>query len=585
MPKSLAGKIQKITPKLNPTESAFSYAINISPDEEDSINKRGHLYAVFELIDTTKYETELTIKLLKDILGRSYYHSENASPIQALEKAISDVREDILHLQEAEGEKDPNEETLAQNEKVELNIIASVLWAGVLYTVKHGSGEVSVIRGGDFKSIEMIKEGNYSVATGMIKKEDVVVLSTQKFAEKFPPKKLLRLTGEETKNLSPTESCIMIKFEPLENTNNEAQVEAHFGKGVKNPSLMQKGRATFKKMLKKRGALTIKEGITAIGIKKPRKINKKAFSKGITIMLGIALLVTIVYTQNLPSLNFRKNDTVKVISPEGTSKTEVSSENEESKEVVTEESLPTEVFYDLRIVNPQADPISLNIIEDKIYSLDKNGDLLVSDIKTPKFAKIPNTKFEKAVLVKNKGKELFINGETSIKDYNPQEAKTGETIVKETGVFFPYLNALYQIEGDAVKKYTIGDDTGEGAVWAESEDFVGAKDMAISVSIYVLTKSDGIVRYTSGVKDIFNIRGMETEFKNAVKLDTNWDWKNMYVADAGNNRIVVLTKEGNFVKEIKNETGEWENIRSIAISEDERKLFVLDGTRVFEVSL
>jgi len=377
----------------------------------------------------------------------------------------------------------------------------------------------------------------------------------------------------------------MIKFEPLENTNNEAQVEAHFGKGVKNPSLMQKGRATFKKMLKKRGALTIKEGITAIGIKKPRKINKKAFSKGITIMLGIALLVTIVYTQNLPSLNFRKNDTVKVISPEGTSKTEVSSENEESKEVVTEESLPTEVFYDLRIVNPQADPISLNIIEDKIYSLDKNGDLLVSDIKTPKFAKIPNTKFEKAVLVKNKGKELFINGETSIKDYNPQEAKTGETIVKETGVFFPYLNALYQIEGDAVKKYTIGDDTGEGAVWAESEDFVGAKDMAISVSIYVLTKSDGIVRYTSGVKDIFNIRGMETEFKNAVKLDTNWDWKNMYVADAGNNRIVVLTKEGNFVKEIKNETGEWENIRSIAISEDERKLFVLDGTRVFEVSL
>ncbi|HDQ88582.1 MAG TPA: hypothetical protein ENN92_00315, partial [candidate division WWE3 bacterium] len=296
MPKTLVGKTQKIKGNLNPTEKKFSNAISISPDEEESISKRGHLYAIFNLQDTTSYETELTTKLIKDILGRSYYHSENASPIQALEKAIVDVKEDILHLQEEDSLEGIDEEDSKIRTKVELNIVASVLWSGVLYTVKHGKGKVFVVRGGEFKDIEMIKEGNFSVATGVVKKEDVVVLATEQFSAKFPPKKLLKLNPAEAESLNPEECCLMIKFEAPEGREDESTEES-FGKKVNKPSFLKEGINKVKSIISNSKRKSVKDGVTAIGFKKPFKINRKKLSLGTTLLLGLGLIGAIIYTQ------------------------------------------------------------------------------------------------------------------------------------------------------------------------------------------------------------------------------------------------------------------------------------------------
>ena len=48
----------------------------------------------------------------------------------------------------------------------------------------------------------------------------------------------------------------------------------------------------------------------------------------------------------------------------------------------------------------------------------------------------------------------------------------------------------------------------------------------------------------------------------------------------------LFIKDGKFVKEIKSTTGkDWDDLKNIGVSDDEKKMFVLSGSKVYEVSL
>lgn len=582
---ALVGKIQKIEPILNETETSFSGTIAITPDERESINKKGYLYAVFEILSKTPQEPTLAFKLIKDILGRSYYHSENISPIQALEKAILEVQKDVA-LWGAESQEN---EVFKKSEEIRLNIIASVLWAGVLYTVRFGDGSVAIMRGGSFKEAGLISEGNFSVATGMTKKEDVLILSTKDFSQKFSYQKLLEFTSEDVASLNPTECCLMIKLETDKTLVEEMQINENFGKNEKKPKFLTiLGKFTKKLAQMYEGKKKI-PGIQEIGQKQHRETNKKPVSIAITIILVFALIMEITRSQNTSDIDGVK-ETSKTGKAPDVQKSEPRPENKggkENKESKEQEKTQKEIFYDLKITNPKANPISLDILDNKIYVMDKNGDLYTSDLNTPHFTKVANTKFENPSIIRVKENEIFIKNDVSIKNYSPETQTTKETIVGKGTVFYPYLSYIYQIEGSEIKKYEIeGANEKEGVIWAENQDFQNAKDMAISVSIYILTKDNELVRYTSGVKEVnFRIKGLDTKLKDSSGLKTNWDWENLYIVDSGNGRVVILNKNGDFVKELKGQNEGWADLRSVTVTNVEDRMFVLDGTRIFEIKL
>jgi DNA-binding beta-propeller fold protein YncE len=71
-----------------------------------------------------------------------------------------------------------------------------------------------------------------------------------------------------------------------------------------------------------------------------------------------------------------------------------------------------------------------------------------------------------------------------------------------------------------------------------------------------------------------------------VDLVAKEDFKHLYIADKDNSRIVVLDLAGNFVKQFKyTNSVEWGDLKSIAVSSDEKMLYVLNGTKVYEISL
>ena len=92
MNKKLSIKVQKISSPLPLSASAFSNAVIINPEDTTALLKKGALYAIFDVKANSNFDVLLTTKVVNDILHESYFMSETISPIQALEKAVLDVK-------------------------------------------------------------------------------------------------------------------------------------------------------------------------------------------------------------------------------------------------------------------------------------------------------------------------------------------------------------------------------------------------------------------------------------------------------------------------------------------------------------
>ena len=564
MAKKLTAKTQQIKSKLAPTEKEFSDIIICIPEEEeeDLENRKGRLYGIYSLKDETPYETSLLTKLITDTLKQSYYQSENASPIQALEKAIVDTKERVLRLNDS------------KDVQTTLDLVVTVLWGNVFYVVKNGRGEIYIVRGGNFKKIETIKERSFSVATGIVKKDDVVVLTTEDFAKKFPPKKLLKLNPGELDGLEPNEGCLMIKFDMEESESTEEII--NFGLDTKGKNPLKMGADKMKKLLNKKESKDKDTGITNLNFKNMKRPNKRLKFAGLALVF-LAFLGTIFWTIKKDKSSNEEKTAVETM--------EKADENtQEVVEVTPSENMEgSEVFYNLKIADTTADPKYIETIDGKIYVADASGAIYTSEIEIAKFERMPGAGYENIKGLNTLEKELYVAENTGFSVYSSENEDTTNYPIETRDVFVPYLGAIYQVEGNEIRKYPLDTENTEGVLWAQADDFQNAKDMSISISIYLLAERGEIVRYTSGIKENFEISGMEKALENPVALKTKWDLENMYVVDSGNSRVVVLTKDGEFVKEFVNNN--WTDLKDIAVSLDETQAFVLDGSKVYLVTL
>jgi len=73
MAKKLTAKIQKLNPKLPQFSNILSGCINIEPETQEILLKKGTVYAVFEITGDSNFNTEFVNKVINDILRDSYY--------------------------------------------------------------------------------------------------------------------------------------------------------------------------------------------------------------------------------------------------------------------------------------------------------------------------------------------------------------------------------------------------------------------------------------------------------------------------------------------------------------------------------
>lgn len=153
-----------------------------------------------------------------------------------------------------------------------------------------------------------------------------------------------------------------------------------------------------------------------------------------------------------------------------------------------------------------------------------------------------------------------------------------------------YAERLYILDAQAGKIYRLLP-TGEGYT-AGGEDYfstpthiAGVQDFAIDGHVYLLFPDGRLLRYYQGEQEGFNV---ETTFSTPTAIYTTDKLQHLYIADAGNKRIVVLDKDGKFIAQLvpgEGYTVDFTTLRDIFITEDEKTIYILTSTGLWRAPL
>ena len=117
-------------------------------------------------------------------------------------------------------------------------------------------------------------------------------------------------------------------------------------------------------------------------------------------------------------------------------------------------------------------------------------------------------------------------------------------------------------------------------------DLSNAVDMTIDGHIYLLYRHGEIKKFLGGEPALFQLTGLDIPLNNPTAIYTAPDdqAQYLYVADAGNQRIVQLTKDGQFIRQFKprlEDEAIFNDLRSIYVDEISGKMFILNGSSLY----
>ncbi len=158
---------------------------------------------------------------------------------------------------------------------------------------------------------------------------------------------------------------------------------------------------------------------------------------------------------------------------------------------------------------------------------------------------------------------------------------------KELGGFGTYLGNMYVADRkDGIIKYVpVGSNFSKSAYFSSgsSVDLSQAQSLAIDGSLWILTKSGQINKFTKGNQDNFSISGLTTPFSGPTQIFTTVDGNNLYILDSANSRVVVLSKNGAF--QIAYVADAFKNASIIDVLEGDKKIYALSGNTLWEIDM
>lgn len=152
--------------------------------------------------------------------------------------------------------------------------------------------------------------------------------------------------------------------------------------------------------------------------------------------------------------------------------------------------------------------------------------------------------------------------------------------------FAAYHGNLYILDKKAgILKYVASTDG-----YSQSDYFSDAKPdlslstgMAIDGSVWIVMADGRILKYTKGQAESFSVKGMDKLFNRPSSIVTDVDSTNLYILDSGNNRLVVVSKDGNFKKSYS--AAAFANARAIAVNEKTSTVYFLSQDKLLKIAL
>ena len=156
-----------------------------------------------------------------------------------------------------------------------------------------------------------------------------------------------------------------------------------------------------------------------------------------------------------------------------------------------------------------------------------------------------------------------------------------------------YNGNLYITDGQAgqVWRYRPGQNGYENAPEGyfpegKTVDMDGLQEMAIDGNIWLLFSDNRLLKFLGGVQQPFELSGLPDPMSAPSSMTVMQAGDKLYVADAGNARILEFDKNGNFQRQLWAREGDaLKDMRSIFLDETTGALFILTGDRLYKAPI
>lgn len=598
-----------------PSKSAWSQVHTFTPEEEKQ-KTHGQLIAVLSVSQVPE-EIE-AVNLGKELLVRvheEYFGNEEDSPFEALKKALKKVADEFLVAASFE-------------------IVALVIWQDYVYLAAAGEAKVALWREGKLTVILQGEKEKVSALSGKGREKDVFIFGSSAFfrAVSSPA---LRETLEKT--TLPSE--VVDNFAPLVHQTSNPSLAGAILKVGKTEAVSNQTQETASLPKERVRAARVKNFFARLAARLPEKeivIAKGGGSRRTAVSVGIILLLLLLlsiglgirqknirdyrssYEDELLRAQSLYENALVVKEADPTRAREDFLESKSLVEQLVVESIKDSRLEDLKKKIEQDTVSILGVVE---VSPGTFLDLLLvrAEVRAEKMALDAGALvvFDRggkrviSILVDNKNTEVFgaedLEEASQVATYAGRHfvltskgvvelEKRGEprTVVEKDeewgkiaglGAFGSNLYLLDQ-DGEIWRYPGIEGGFGSRQRWlgqGVEPDFSLAEDMAIDGSIWVLTRSGKIVKFTRGSPDAFSVRGLDKGLSEPRAIYTDENLESLFVLDSGNGRIVEIKKTGEYQKQyLWDRMGE---VKDIAVSRDEGKLFLLTAEKILEVTL
>ncbi|MBD3311598.1 MAG: hypothetical protein GF349_03835 [Candidatus Magasanikbacteria bacterium] len=267
-----------------------------------------------------------------------------------------------------------------------------------------------------------------------------------------------------------------------------------------------------------------------------------------------------------------------------------------SKELRKVEKVAPEILADLNTFSANATKIEL-IDENIIAYGEEDNSFYKIDIDTKKIEQKDHstiTNLKTAAVPKENDKIIFVAGKNEIAEYNKEtntiSKKEISFIDQDTSIasIFVYNRRLYTLAPEKNQIYKHGPTLGgydKGNNWITDSN-INIEDgisFAIDGDIYVLKNDGKITKLSAGQKDNFEISYIDPKLENPTKIWTYNGVENLYILEPNKQRIVVLDKKGNLVKQYKYDG--WQNPNDMIIDTISGVIYIIDANKISKFNL
>lgn len=630
MEKKLTVKFQKLLGSPVFPSGVFVEGQKFERLEGNLTERRGSLFSLVTLIGPNGFDAAVFGRAIFDTLEEEYFADPSLPPLPALEKAAFSAHRRLVGM------------TLSAHlgQSVDFNLVLAVFWGQVLYLCRLGSAAIYLLRDGKVSEVSMGDETLVTCASGFVDGGDTLILGSRGFRTHFPPdtmaESLLKLE-ERMQSLEEkaTLAALVLKVEieeypgkdealefiqpakPVWNLGRGLNVFRSFGKRLRvSPPVVAEpalavGRGLSKKRLVKKilpplvvvllfavFALSVYWTISRQSKLRLASLSQKIFAQADLDLVGATDLVGLSDVKAAEILVKTLNE-LQSLEKLGLKDPRLGEYQKRTRELLSKVSKETPVekprlVYDFSLAAKNIKATNLAGTKDNLFVGDLAGGGIyrlkinsqsetqrIDDGKITSVAKI--SAFADSVfawdksgvsLVKNKTGEVVLDVVPGLAALKPFD-------------FASYNSNLYFLDPSASKIFrSLYGESGwaKPTIWLkEAVSLDKALNFALNGSLYVLLSDGTVLKFDAGKLSSFSLSGYSKTLSKNTFIYAGSGIDDIFLVDREGRKIVRFNDLGVYQKTYDLSGSEIGSLDSLYVSPETLNLYLLSGTKVYEV--